>query len=87
MKKTYAATLDIALKDTDTTDGILERIGDIAFEHNVENDGSDLNFTLTSTELGELREDWSAFIKELEELFRVCRIRPTKWDVKVEERT
>src|SRR6266436_4702282 len=72
----YIATIKINLKEKDATDGILERISDLGFDHGAENDGSDLVYTMEEDDQDKLREDVVAFGKALREFFRVVKIIP-----------
>lgn len=70
----HIATIRITLKETDATDGILERISDLGFDHDAENDGSDLVNTMEGDNLDKLRERAVAFRRALQEFFKVASI-------------
>jgi hypothetical protein len=66
----HIATIKIALKEKDATDGILERISDLASDHGAEDDGSSLAFVMTGDNQNELREDAAAFEKAVKKFFK-----------------
>jgi Asp-tRNA(Asn)/Glu-tRNA(Gln) amidotransferase C subunit len=83
----HIATIKITLKEKDATDGILERISDLASEYGAEDDGSNLVYTLKNENLDELREDVVAFGKALREFLRVIKIIPAPLNIKYREET
>jgi len=70
----HIATIKVALKEKDATDGILERIADLAYEYDAESDGSSLVYTMEDDDLDNLREDAAAFEKALRKFFKDASI-------------
>jgi hypothetical protein len=87
MTKHIAATIKIAVKDKDATDGILERISDLGFDHGAENDGSDLVYAMEGDNLDKLRERAVAFRRALQEFFKVTKISRSALDIRYREET
>jgi hypothetical protein len=70
MMTKHIATIRIgSMNKKDVTSGILERISDLAVEHDAEDDASNLVYTMEDDNLDELREDAVAFRQALQKFF------------------
>ena len=79
----YVALISVDLEERHASDGILERIDDLAYDHNAEHSGTRLAYTMEASNRDELRGRVIAFSEALREFFRALEIRISAFKITV----